>query len=223
MDDREGRDLVKRPGVMDGGLAIAAGLVLYGAMAGIELALQADPRISAILEELGKALLLLVSGWRGGLGRRAILERNPVRLTRWLALGTARGLSLGLVAVAVFIGAENLGYLIAFPESGVLARLLWSLPVHLVAALAEALGALFLLRQLAVKGAIRNRLAGLSAWTGALVLAMAWHLTANLLVSHHLEPWTFTAGMVIANLLFLVLLLQFLKQAYLGGFLHGAD
>ncbi len=217
--------MVKRSALLEGVIAVMAGLALFGAAAGMEMAVGAGPTASAILEELGKAALLLLAGRLGILFRAGqILERNSRRQARSLALGAARGLSLGLVAIAVFAAIENMAYLIAFPESGVLTRLVWSLPVHLVAALAEAMGTLFLFRYLSDKApGWLKKLIGTTTWIGSLALAMVWHIGANLLVSGHLTASAFTAGMVTANLLFLVLLSQFLRQAYLGGFLHGAD
>jgi len=203
---------------LEGAAAVLAGFLLYGLAAGIEAFAGTGPLVAATVEELGKASLLLGfcwQGWKGG------PERNPRREARGRLLRLARRLSLGLVAVAVFVGVENLAYLAAFPEAGVLARLLWSLPVHLVAALVEALGFLLVFRRLA--GGRRPGLAGAALGSGGLVLAWAWHLGANLLVSGRLTPKVFTAGVVIANLLFLVLMMQFLRKAYLGGFLHGAD
>ena len=175
-----------RPALMEGGLVVVAGLALYGAAAGIEIALGANHNVSALLEELEKSVLIMLFGWLGIRARAASWEHSPAKQARSLALGAARGLSLGLVAVTVFAGAENLGYLIAFPESGVLTRLLWSLPVHLVAALTEALGALCLFHWLGGTGKLKRRLAGLPIWIGTMVLAMAWHLAANLLVSNRL-------------------------------------
>jgi len=138
----------------------------------------------------------------------------------------ARGLSLGLVAITVFIGVEHLAYCAAFPEAGILTRLLWSLPVHLVAALVEALGALALLQQVNAEAEGRpwaRALRGPGACCGALALAAAWHGGANLLVSGRLALPVFVTGACLAHLLFLILLSRFLTQAYLGGFLHGAD
>jgi hypothetical protein len=130
-------------------------------------------------------------------------------------MGTARGLSLGLAAVAVFVIAENLAYFSAFPEAGILKRLLWSMPGHLVAALLEALGALGLLRR-------RDRWGGLLAGL-SLGLAISWHGALNLLASGTLTLQVFAAVALLANLLLLGLLHLFLDRAYLGGFLHGAD
>lgn len=202
---------MRRPALQDALVTVGAGVALYGAAAGLETVSGVGLAVSAILEELLKVAVLLVFGWTG---RRAMGEGETRRLARSRALGLARGLSLGLVTVTVFAGAENLAYLAAFPEAGVLARLVWSLPVHLVAALTEALGILCLFRW---------RRAGVAFLLGLAALAMAWHATANLLASHQLAFPVFAGGVVAANLLFLVLLSQFLRHAYLGGFLHGAD
>jgi len=209
--------------LQEGALAVAAGLALYGASAGIETATGATPIMGAVVEETAKAALLLLAGWLGGRRPKAC---HPAQRPRAQALGMARGLSLGLVAITVFIGMENLAYCSAYPEAGILARLLWSLPVHLVAALVEALGALALLQQPEPPSPDRRwgrALRGPGAWFGALGCAAAWHGGANLLVSGRL-PWpVFLAGAILATLLCLVLLSRFLTQAYLGGFLHGAD
>ena len=135
---------MKRPAFMDGALAVLTGLLLYGGAVGSETVLGTNLSGSALLEELGKALLLLAFGWCGT-ARAGHLSRQG----RARARGLARGLSLGLVAIGVFAGIENLAYLLAFREAGVLARLFWSLPVHLVAGLLEALGVVFLFRCLA--------------------------------------------------------------------------
>lgn len=210
---------MRRSASLDAALAGLAGCLLFGAAASVERGLGLGPKGSACLEELGKSVLLLAFGW---FSQGAFLERNPLRQARFRALGCARGLSLGLVAVTVFAGAENLAYLIAFPEFGVLGRLLWSLPVHLVAALVEALSLLFLLRGWSLETGPRWRLAGCACAVGGLGLASAWHATANVLVSEPLVPGVFTGGVAISLLLFLVLLSQFHRRAYLGGFLHGA-
>ena len=203
---------------MDGVLAVLTGLLLYGGAVGSETVLGTNLSGSALLEELGKALLLLTFGWCG-IARAGHCSRQG----RARALGLARGLSLGLVAIGVFAGIENLAYLLAFREAGVLARLFWSLPVHLVAGLLEALGVVFLFRGLAGERRPRARVGGVSLWLSSLCLAFAWHRGANLLISAELAPSAFLGGIVLANLLFLFLMAQFLKQAYLGGFLHGAD
>jgi len=209
-----------RAALLEAGLAGMAGGLLFGLTAGLERHFGAGPISSALLEELGKTVLLLGFGL-SGLGSAP--DRNPLRAARSRALGLARGLSLGLVAVTLFAGAENIAYLIAFPEFGVLGRLLWSLPVHLVAALLEALGLLFLLRWLGTRSGLRWRLVGVACALAGLALASTWHAAANLLVADRLGPGSFAAGVATALLLFLVLMSQFLRQAYLGGFLHGAE
>lgn len=209
--------------LQEGALAVAAGLALYGASAGIESATGVAPVMGAVVEETAKAALLLLAGW---LGRHHPRACHPPQRPRARALGMARGLSLGLVAITVFIGMENLVYCSAYPEAGILVRLLWSLPVHLVAALAEALGTLALLKQLDTRSPDRRwvrTLRGPGVWIGSLACATAWHGGANLLVSDRLAWPIFLAGASLATLLCLVLLSRFLTQAYLGGFLHGAD
>lgn len=196
---RPSRQLVEALWVLAGGAA------LFGLAAGLERGFELGPVSGAWLEEAGKTLLLLGFGLLGN--RRAIPERTR-------ALGIARGLSLGLVAVSVFVLIENLAYFAAFPEAGILGRLLWSTPGHLVAALLEALGLLALLR--------RERF-GLLRAGAALALAGAWHTGLNLLASGPLAGSHFLAGSAVALLATLTLLFLFLGQAYLGGFLHGAD
>ena len=203
---------------LEGASAILAGFLFFGVAAGVERFLGMGPGGSALLEELGKALLL--AAFCGPLVP-ALRQGGSPREVRVRLLRLARRLSLGLVAVAVFAGVENLAYLFAFPEAGVLARLAWSVPVHLAAGLGQALGFLLLFSRLE-GGRGRSAMAWLAA-AGGLCLAAAWHAGANLLVSGPLSPRAFTVGAVAANLLCLALLVQFLKHAYLGGFLHGSD
>ncbi len=184
---------------------LAGGAALFSLAAGLERGFELGPVSGAWLEEVGKTLLLLGFGLLGN--RRAMPERAR-------ALGIARGLSLGLVAVSVFVLIENLAYFAAFPEAGILSRLLWSTPGHLVAALLEALGLLALLR--------RERFGPLRAGA-ALVLAGAWHTGLNLLASGPLAGSQFLVGSLVALIAFVSLLFLFLGQAYIGGFLHGAD
>lgn len=193
-------------------LALAGGGALFGLAASLERGFDLGPVAGAWLEEVGKTLLLLGFGllW----SRRIVPERQPRRAERTRALGIARGLSLGLVAVSVFVLIENLAFFAAFPEAGILDRLLWSTPGHLVAALLEALGLLALLRG--------ERFGPLRAGV-ALILAGGWHTGLNLLASGPLAGSYFLAGSAVALLAALTLLFLFLGQAYLGGFLHGAD
>ncbi len=193
-------------------LALAGGCALFGLAAGLERGLGLGPVSGAWVEEVGKVLLLLGFGIRGL--RRAAPERQSRRADRAKALAAARGLSLGLVAVSVFVLIENLAYFAAFPEAGILDRVLWSTPGHLAAALLEALGLLSLLR--------RSRFGVLKAVT-ALTLAGAWHTGLNMLASGALAGPHFLAGSLVALLAFVAFLFLFLGQAYLGGFLHGAD
>jgi hypothetical protein len=194
-------------------------------VSGIEVGIQAGTVVSVELEELSKASLLLLFGYLGVQTGQSGGERHPVRRARARALDFARGLSLGLVAIVIFAGAEDLLYLHAFPEAGVLARLAWSLPVHLVAGLLEALGTVSLFRHPAGAIAIRRvrTWVGLFFWVGSLGLAAAWHLAANQLASGPLPFPLYLAGAVTAFLLLVALLSAFFRQAYLGGFLHGAE
>lgn len=193
-------------------LAGAGGVALFGVASGLERGFGLGPVSGAWVEEVGKAVLLLGFGAAGV--RRAVKPGAPRRAGRVRSLGAARGLSLGLVAVAVFVLIENLAYFAAFPEAGILSRLLWSTPGHLAAALLEALGALALLRG--------SRFGVVKAVT-VFALAGAWHAGLNLLASGALAGPHFLAGALAALLAALSLLFLFLGQAYLGGFLHGAD
>ncbi len=208
---------MKRPALPPPLAAVVAvltgGLALYGGVAWVERILQMGPISGAVLEEAGKGLVILAFGWSGS--RKPALERRSTQRIRSRALGAARGISLGLVAVAVFVLAENLAYAEAFSEAGILKRLLWSVPGHLTAALLEALGALHLLRR-------RDLIGGLLAG-GGLILAAAWHAGLNLLASGPLGGALFAGGSLLASLSFVMLLFLFLGHAYLGGFLHGAD
>lgn len=198
--------------IMEAFLTLAGGVALFGVASSLERGFGLGPVSGAWVEETGKAALLLGLGAAGV--RRAVKQGAPGRAGRARSLGAARGLSLGLVAVAVFALIENLAYFAAFPEAGILSRLVWSTPGHLAAALLEALGALALLRG--------NR-SGIFKAVAALVLAGAWHTGLNLMASGALAGPHFLAGSLAALLAALSLLFLFLGQAYLGGFLHGAD
>lgn len=201
-------------------MALGSGMALFFVAAWVQRYLPLGPMVAVLEEEAGKAGLILLGGfWRVHSVRGfAALENNPGRRARTLGMGLARGLSLGLVAVCSFAAAENLAYLLAFPEGGVLARLFWSLPIHLVSALLEALGALLWLR-----GPHRRPWVGPLAWVVSLAAAVGFHLGANHLASSALPFSLFLSGVIVANALFVALLAVYLRQAYLGGFLHGAD
>ena len=175
---------------------------------------------------------------RGGAGGRRGASARERRLGR---LAEARRISLALVATAVFAAAENLAYFAAFREAGVLGRLLWSMPVHLSAALAEALGALGLagawsrpaaaehagrlgigaLRDAAFAAARRARrplacLASLAAGT-------AIHAAANAVASGPAGRVAPVIGAFAGLPILAALAAAFVDRAYIGGFLHGTD
>ena len=215
----------------EGGAAVACGAGLFAAAAAIERAAGSGVAVSAVLEECGKALLLLVWGFYGweSAARGGAPTLSRARRRRELLLGEARGLSLGLVSIAVFVAAENLAYFAAFPEAGILTRLAWAVPVHLVAALLEAVGALLFLRALtlwAQRTEARSWLGpalGCLAWLASLGGGAAWHTAANLLVERGLDTKSLVAGSLAGSTLAVLLFALFLRRAYIGGFLHGAD
>jgi hypothetical protein len=207
-------------------------MALYGIAAAVEIAGSSSPAASALIEEGLKAALLLgaaVLGLRVSRGRA--VERPSLRRERLLRLAAARHLSLGLVAIAAFAGAENIAYFAAFPEAGVLGRFLWSMPVHLVAALVEALGLLPFVALRAERiarplggpqGALRPLKAG-ALWCASLAAAASWHLAANTLVSSGQLPEIFPVGAAVNLALLALLMGGYLNRAYIGGFLHGSD
>lgn len=226
-----GRGRLRLPApILEGTAASAAGAGLYAGAALLENQLVASPVLSAGLEEIGKALVILAAGLLAmrHAARASRVERAPARRLRMLRLGAARGLSLGLVAAAVFAAVENIAYLAAFPETGVLARLAWSLPVHLAAALAEAVGAEMLLGRLARHAAVRparpSRLVlAAAAWLLALCGAAGWHAGANLLAERGFTRGAFALGTVTAFALTALLLALFLRRAHIGGYLDAAE
>lgn len=197
--------------VLEASLAAASGLLLYLAILALEglgeLLLPRDApeaarrALFALVEEGAKlCLLFLYRRFYAGAGPRG---------------QAARGLSLGIAAIAVFAAIENLAYFAAFPGWGAAGRLLWSEPVHLVSALALSLG---LLAPAAGRGAAAGLRAGAGrsaapaapgramgdrgspggggrgaaraalALSGGFALAYAWHLAANLAASGLLFP-----------------------------------
>jgi hypothetical protein len=136
-----------RSRALDGAAVLAGACALYALSASVERIIDASPIGAALIEEAVKALVVIVLG-RLGLGRAlrgAMEERGVKRLARTARLGSARGLSRGLAAVALFAAAENVAYFAAAAETGVFARLLWSTPVHLASALAQTIGVVPLL------------------------------------------------------------------------------
>ena len=214
-------------------IALAAGGLLFGAAWALERATGATVTGAGAIEELGKALAILSSGllcmYRTTRGQDA-RRRMP---------GAARGLSLGLAAAAAFAAIENGAYFLAFPEAGLLARLAWSLPVHLDAALVEALGAVPLLRLLATRPATRagaggarqaipsRRIATLAgggaAFAAATAAAAALHALANGIVDRSPPAWILAAGSLTGFTALAALAAAFIDTAYIGGFLHGTE
>ncbi len=208
-------------------LVLLAGAALFAAAAAIERLLGTSPAVSAVLEESLKTISILSIGY---FAYRASMRRPDAPGTgreRRARLAAARGISLGLASTLAFAGIENLAYLFAFPEAGILARLAWSLPVHLVAALLEALGALASLTALAAFAAgRRSRLRALASG-GALVALVAagsaWHAAANVLVDSGIASWTYVGGATASLALAQVLVRVVTRRAYNGGFLHGTE
>jgi hypothetical protein len=242
---RSGRSI--RPPLEAASVA-TAGLFLYAAALVPERLLSASGGLSALIEEMLKTLTIAAFALAGArsAARMAGTERSSIRRARAIRLGSARKTSLALAAVAVFAAIENLSYFLAFPEAGIAARLVWSLPVHLVAALAEALGVLALAASLARARAARmggkpeslkRRLASLSAFLAGAGSGFLWHWTANALaaggqggglpgpsfLADGAAGPVFLAGAALNILAFIVLATAFSRRAYIGGFLHGAD
>ncbi|HTX71452.1 MAG TPA: hypothetical protein VMC79_01370 [Rectinemataceae bacterium] len=228
--------------LVEGLAAVGAGTALFALAAILERAFSMGTVASACTEELGKGLLLLLAACAG----RALYAApshapaSAARLRRVQLLASARGLSLGLVAVASFAAVENLAYFAVFPEAGVLERLLWSLPVHLVSALVEAVGVLALMRALVAGGAGNGSKGGAggggAGGVGALLrlgrggailtasvgAGIAWHSAANMMVERGLGLASLVAGSVAALALAALLFALYLGTAYIGGFLHGS-
>jgi hypothetical protein len=226
--------------------AVASGLLLYFLLAGLETALGSGLLASVGLEELCKCLLALAfalsfsAADRSGLARGA---KSKAKAKRSLGLPPeVKGLSWALVAVAIFATAENLAYFAAFPGQGILLRLIWSEPVHLVSALAEA-SAIYLLLSLLPRGQATRagagpgkagRLAGQALTALALLaFALAWHLGFNLVADGPLPALAADAGpawratltfAALANLAALAALAyHFAHRVIVGGFLYGPD
>jgi hypothetical protein len=210
-------------------LAIAGGgLGLYFLLALVEGLLGASPLGSALIEEGAKALLLaLLAAWGFRKAReripRAELSRREFRTAISYAV---RHISLGLALILAFATVENLAYFLAFPTGDIFGRLLWSEPVHLVAALAEALGSGAALRILS-RGQGRRRLfAAFLRWLPWFLGAIAWHLGANYLAGG-LAGEAFRQGPpllpgALANLIIIILVGRlYVRRLIIGGFLYG--
>ncbi len=211
-----------------------AGASIYALAFAAERLIAAEPGTAALIEELLK--LAVISAYAlGGLAssaHRASLERSPLRFGRAIMLLCARRLSLALAAVAVFAAIENLAYFLAFPEAGIAARLAWSMPVHLVSGLLEALGILAAVkaaarRLAAAKGGRALEPPALIAAAAALLACcgagFAWHWAANSLVSGGLGDQRYMLGAAANLAAFVFLATAFARRAYIGGMLHGAD
>lgn len=225
-----------RQAVLEAGLAAISGLLLYlGALVleglGELLLAPGSPEAArralfALIEEGAKLGLLLAFGLRFGAGGPRRRGADALRL------GAARGLSLGIAAVAVFAAIENLAYFAASPGWGAAGRLLWSEPVHLVSALALSLG-LFPLVSGRGGPAGRGAARAAPAIAGGFALAYAWHLAANLAASGLLLPRAAEAPGGAARLLAAGSILNaaalwalgrlYLRKAVIGGFLYGKE
>lgn len=222
---------------IEGAIAIFAGTGLFFAVAGIESSLRASSSSSAFIEEIGKASTILTFGWiyRYLEAHEGAPKGKSPRGARLRRGATARGVSMGLAAAAVFAAVENLAYFAAFPEAGILARLLWSLPVHLDSALLEALGALPLLGisprvSRSRKGALRGlapRFASLAyhtlAFAVGLVAGALLHAAANLAAEMGIAAEALASGALVGIIGFAALAKAYYHTAYIGGFLHGAE
>ncbi len=120
--------------------------------------------------------------------------------------GEKRWPGLALAAVVVFATAENLSYFVAFPGADMLIRLSWSLPVHLVGAMALIL-------------ALENGRAGRMVL--AMLLAVGWHLAANAIASTGPAVAVLAAGSAASLLLIAALSRVWLKQLIIEGTVHG--
>lgn len=225
-----------RQAVLEAGLAAISGLLLYlGALVleglGELLLAPGSPEAArralfALIEEGAKLGLLLAFGLRFGAGGPRRRGADALRL------GAARGLSLGIAAVAVFAAIENLAYFAASPGWGAAGRLLWSEPVHLVSALALSLG-LFPLVSGRGGPAGRSAARAAPAIAGGFALAYAWHLAANLAASGLLLPRAaeapggaarlLAAGSILNAAALWALLRLYLRKAVIGGFLYGKE
>lgn len=223
----------------DAAIALGAGLLLYFLVAWLERAMGTELAAAVFLEEAGKSALLL--GFATLAPRVRPRERKPLpNLPR-----SVEGLVWGLAAIVVFATAENLAYFVAFPGNGIFLRLVWSEPVHLVSALAEAEAIwCFLLagrgsggrdgREAAPRQ--RARLGPVAMALCLLAIAVAWHLAFNLAANgpiQALEGSGDEAGLawrsailaaLFANLAALAALgYHFAHRVIVGGFLYGPE
>lgn len=209
--------------------ALAAGILLYFASARVEVEASLGLAGSVLLEEALKTGVIL--GFAILSGRRAAAPPVPARKAGIGLPEEAQGLAWGIAAIVAFATAENLAYFAAFPGRGILLRLLWSEPVHLVAGLAEAEAVWLFLRVARAK-------AGPAAALGCACLlasALLWHLGFNALADGPLPAleragdeaglaWrSAIAGAFLANLAAIAALgYRFIHRVIVGGFLYGS-
>ena len=228
-------------------VAAGAGLLLYFLVAWLEHAAGTDLVAAVFLEEACKFMLLL--GFATLAPKVRPRRRKPAP---GLPQGV-EGLIWGLAAIVVFATAENLAYFAAFPGGGIFLRLVWSEPVHLVSALAEAEAVWFLVRirkgsgGKTPKGSAetqtgvamprpRTYLGMVATAVSFLVVAVAWHLAFNLAANgpiQALESSGDEAGLawrsailaaLISNLAAMAALgYHFAHRVIVGGFLYGSE
>lgn len=227
--------------------ALLSGILLYFLVAWLEQTLGTDLAEAVLLEEACKLALILLF---------AVLEPELCPRSRKPAPdlpSAVEGIIWGLAAIVVFAATENIAYFAAFPGSGIFLRLVWSEPVHLVSALAEAEAAWFILglcgkidgktgreptkarppKAEAGKPPISGRLAVMACFLAA---AVVWHLVFNLAADGPIQALERSAdeaglawrsailGALIANMAALAALgYHFAHRIIVGGFLYGTE
>jgi len=219
--------------------ALGAGILLYFLVAWVEQTMGTDLVAAVFLEEACKFALLL--GFAILAPKVCPRRRKPVPSLPQ----EVEGLIWGLAAIVVFATAENLAYYAAFPGGGIFLRLVWSEPVHLVSALAEA-EAVWLLVRMGRKvaagrpeGAAPRPQAVIAMAARAaclLAVAVAWHLAFNLAANGPIQTLEGSAdeaglawrsailGALFANLAAMAALgYHFAHRVIVGGFLYGPE
>ncbi len=185
--------------------------------------------VSALIEESLKALLAFILAL--SCMRQADApapepgSAEGIRRCLWRREGAVRGLGFGLVACTAFALTENLAYALVFPESGIFARLWWSVPVHMISSFLSAAGLFPILILVANRKApVRERRTDTwlpiktTAWFAASSL---FHYSANLIVSTGPSPLAVNIAGLVLVLAVLAAYRALFQKLYIGGIFHG--
>lgn len=117
---------------------------------------------------------------------------------------------LAIIAACTFASAENLGYLIAFPDSAVFLRLLYSTPIHCISTV------LFVLAAFKKPGGKTIHKIAI-----AFAIAFLWHSLFNIGAWYLPAKWIVIPASILNTLALSFLFFLTEKTFVSGGYLHG--